>query len=67
MSVVENLSEVTMPLPILYVKSNPIQAQITQLKLAQYVKNQQKLKMDVKKLYSMIYNTLSLDSEGCLH
>jgi hypothetical protein len=52
---IDNLTEVTVPLPTVYTGTNPIQAQITQLKLAQYVKSQDQLNMDIKKLYSLIY------------
>jgi hypothetical protein len=52
---VDNLAQVTIPLPNIYLGTNPIQAQITQLKLTQYVKKQEKLDLDLKKLYSLIY------------
>ena len=52
---VDNLSEITITLPTIYTGSDPIQAQITQLRLAQYVKNLEKLEMDMMKLYSLVY------------
>ena len=52
---VDNFSEITITLPTIYTGSDPIQAQITQLRLAQYVKNLEKLEMDMMKLYSLVY------------
>jgi hypothetical protein len=51
---VNSLSEVTVPLPAVHTRANPIQTQITQLKLAQYVKSYKKLDIDIKKLHSLI-------------
>jgi hypothetical protein len=52
---VDTLTEAVIPLPSVYVGTDPIQSQITQLKLAQYVKNLEKLERDLTKLYSLVY------------
>ena len=65
---VDSLIEVSIPLPVEYTGSDNMQAKIADLKLVQYVKNQERLKMEIKKTVLIglqaVYQTNGVKAKG---